>query len=333
VASSEGDAPPLRKKKQVPEHVKNILQRETLVEGDVLEHIPTASDFDVRERASPAQQPAQKKVIKTELYVRGIPWEMEPEDLKKLFAEYRPRNARVLKDKEGVRALGFGFVGFKDEAKAAKAMEGMQGKAVKNQKGRTTNLVISYATEKKKAGGVDLSSKAGRLAYNNRVAQRKKELEGRDMRKTVESIDDMPRRFKAIADRNPGLLETKELANMNNGRLDESDMTPEETEARAQRLVEMFADDGNKIEDVSYTQLAKEKAEEHDREVRKILWAADDDLDEDEDDEDDEGDEDWVFVPDGEDEGDEVYGELKDMDEETEEERRNWEEYKKKKNM
>jgi len=145
-----GDAVPTRKKKAVPQHVQEILQQDSMAEN-VLEQLPTLQDFEpVRKvrREDPGSK-APPKLIKTELYVRGIPYEMDNDGLKELFKVHKPRSSRVMKDKQGRRPLGFGFVTFYNEFKAAEAMAAMNGFAVRNERGIETQLVISYATEKK----------------------------------------------------------------------------------------------------------------------------------------------------------------------------------------
>ena len=155
-----GDAVPTRKKKAVPQHVQEILQQDSMAEN-VLEQLPTLQDFEpVRKvrREDPGSK-APPKLIKTELYVRGIPYEMDNDGLKELFKVHKPRSSRVMKDKQGRRPLGFGFVTFYNEFKAAEAMAAMNGFAVKNERGIETQLVISYATEKKvKVKNRDLST-------------------------------------------------------------------------------------------------------------------------------------------------------------------------------
>jgi RNA recognition motif-containing protein len=155
-----GDAVPTRKKKEVPQHVQEILQQDSMAEN-VLEQLPTLQDFEpVRKvtREDPGSK-APPKIIKTELYVRGIPYEMDNDGLKELFKVHKPRSSRVMKDKQGRRPLGFGFVTFYNEFKAAEAMAAMNGFAVRNERGIETQLVISYATEKKvKVKNRDLST-------------------------------------------------------------------------------------------------------------------------------------------------------------------------------
>lgn len=145
-----GDALPTRKRKEVPKHVQSILQEDSMAEN-VLEGIPSMQDFvPTRKVSREDEKPKAKPVfIKTELYVRGLPWLMDNDGLKELFKLHKPRSARVMKDKLGKKPLGFGFVTFYNEFKAAEAMAAMDGFAIKNDKGVETRLSISYATEKK----------------------------------------------------------------------------------------------------------------------------------------------------------------------------------------
>lgn len=357
-----GDSVPTRKKKAVPQHVQDILQQDSMAES-VLEQLPTLQDFEPVRKVS-REDPASKappKIIKTELYVRGIPYEMDNDGLKELFKVHKPRSTRVMKDKQGRKALGFGFVTFYNEFKAAEAMTAMNGFAVRNERGVETQLSISFATEKKvKVKNRDLSTvritpqprthtqkmpqrsrqqfdspffilqRSGQQKIQDTIAQRKAEIIARDSHKVVMDLRDMPRSFQRLADRNPDMIkelqESVRKGAQDAGRMDDDDvMDMEDAEARALRLVEDFKESGNRIEDVTDRQLRQERDAEEDDEVDKMLYG-----------EIGENDEDWVFVPDGAGGGvdvkdeDDVDDEEDDYPEETEEERAAWIEYKKK---
>mmetsp|Transcript_7312 Transcript_7312/g.14653 ORF Transcript_7312/g.14653 Transcript_7312/m.14653 type:complete len:198 (-) Transcript_7312:768-1361(-) len=49
-------------------------------------------------------------------FVGGLPWKIEDEDLRDIFADFAPDECVVMKDKFNGKSRGFGFVYFKDEA-------------------------------------------------------------------------------------------------------------------------------------------------------------------------------------------------------------------------
>ncbi len=141
-----GDAVPTRKRKDVPKHVKDLLQKETLVQ-DVFEKVSTVQDFVGLQGAQP-----EKKVIKNELYVRGIPFDMDEEGLKQLFSKFKPRYARALKNEDLTKSLGFGFVRFQTAGLAREAMKAMDGMEIPKKDGGYTKIAVSPAfprTERK----------------------------------------------------------------------------------------------------------------------------------------------------------------------------------------
>lgn len=65
------------------------------------------------------------------VYVGNLPWSVDDEGLKKLFAEHGEiEEATVIKDKFSGRSKGFGFVTFKDDESATKAIAEMNEKEV-----------------------------------------------------------------------------------------------------------------------------------------------------------------------------------------------------------
>jgi RNA recognition motif-containing protein len=139
-----GDAVPTRKKKDVPKHVKDFLQKESVVD-DVFENIPTMDDF-VGLQGTKVKK--QKRQMKNEIYVRGIPWEMENEELKEVFAEFKPKLGRAMKTENGTRSLGFGFVLFATEAQAQAAIQAMNGKELPKKDGGVTQIAVSLSFER-----------------------------------------------------------------------------------------------------------------------------------------------------------------------------------------
>jgi len=65
------------------------------------------------------------------IYVGNLPFKIDSETLKGLFSSYGEiEEAIVISDKFSGRSKGFGFVTFKDEAAAQKAIAEMNGKKV-----------------------------------------------------------------------------------------------------------------------------------------------------------------------------------------------------------
>jgi len=65
------------------------------------------------------------------LYVGNLPFSVDDEGLKKLFESYGEiEEATLIKDKFSGRSKGFGFVTFKEEENAKKAMSEMNEKEV-----------------------------------------------------------------------------------------------------------------------------------------------------------------------------------------------------------
>lgn len=65
------------------------------------------------------------------IYVGNLPFSVDDAKLKELFASYGEiEEATVIKDKYSGRSKGFGFVTFKDDAAAQKAISEMNNKEV-----------------------------------------------------------------------------------------------------------------------------------------------------------------------------------------------------------
>jgi len=63
------------------------------------------------------------------LFVGGISWNLDSEDLKEAFAEFgEVLSANIIKDRETQKSRGFGFVEFGTVEEAAAAKEAMDGK-------------------------------------------------------------------------------------------------------------------------------------------------------------------------------------------------------------
>jgi len=68
------------------------------------------------------------------LYVGNLPWSIDDNGLKELFADYDVDDANVIKNKFNNRSKGFGFVTINDEASAKKAMAEMHEKEIDGRK-------------------------------------------------------------------------------------------------------------------------------------------------------------------------------------------------------
>lgn len=80
---------------------------------------------------------------KNKLFVGSLPWAINNDSLRELFAQYGEiTEAVVITDRESGRSKGFGFVTFMNEEDAQKALE-MDGKEVE---GRT--IVVNVAKPK-----------------------------------------------------------------------------------------------------------------------------------------------------------------------------------------
>lgn len=64
------------------------------------------------------------------LYVGNLPWKIDDEGLKELFASYDAEEANVIKDKFSGRSKGFGFVVISDDEMAKKAISELHEKDI-----------------------------------------------------------------------------------------------------------------------------------------------------------------------------------------------------------
>lgn len=75
------------------------------------------------------------------VYVGNLPWSIEDEALKELFAPFGEiEESTIIKDKFSHRSKGFGFITFKDDAAAKKAIAEMNEKEIEGRK-----LVVNEA--------------------------------------------------------------------------------------------------------------------------------------------------------------------------------------------
>ena len=86
--------------------------------------------------------------MSTKLFVGGLPWAMDNNRLKEVFAEFGDvADARVILDRETGRSRGFGFVTYATPEGATKALE-LDGKEVDGRRIR-----VDRAQEKERRGG------------------------------------------------------------------------------------------------------------------------------------------------------------------------------------
>jgi len=64
------------------------------------------------------------------IYVGNLPFSVDEESFKKLFANYEVEEVTLIKDKFSGRSKGFGFITISDEETAKKALAEFNGKNV-----------------------------------------------------------------------------------------------------------------------------------------------------------------------------------------------------------
>ncbi len=64
------------------------------------------------------------------LHVGNLPFAVDDNELKELFADYNPDEVTLIKDKFSGRSKGFGFVTISDDEVAQKAVSELNGKEV-----------------------------------------------------------------------------------------------------------------------------------------------------------------------------------------------------------
>ena len=76
-----------------------------------------------------------KEEINMKVYVGNLPFTVDDEGLKKLFSSYgETEEVTVIKDKFSGRSKGFGFVTFKEDESAKKAISEMNDKEIEGRK-------------------------------------------------------------------------------------------------------------------------------------------------------------------------------------------------------
>lgn len=87
---------------------------------------------------------------KNKLFVGSLPWAINNDSLRELFAQYgEVTEAVVITDRDSGRSKGFGFVTFSNEESAQKALE-MDGKELE---GRKIVVNVAKPRENRSGGG------------------------------------------------------------------------------------------------------------------------------------------------------------------------------------
>jgi cold-inducible RNA-binding protein len=83
------------------------------------------------------------------LFVHGLPPDFNDEELKEMFEAYGTlESAKVILDRETRKSRGFGFVEFKIDAEAEKAIKALDGGSLEGKQ-----LTVKLAEDKPKGGG------------------------------------------------------------------------------------------------------------------------------------------------------------------------------------
>lgn len=97
---------------------------------------------------------------KKKLYVGNLPWSVNDESLKEMFAQYGEiTEATVISDRYTGRSKGFGFVTFATEESAAQAAAEMNDKEIEGRK-----IVVNVAKpreERPRGGGMNRGGGGG----------------------------------------------------------------------------------------------------------------------------------------------------------------------------
>src|SRR4029077_16367328 len=90
-----------------------------------------------------------KIIISMNLFVAGLPFDVDDQELQQIFEEYGTvSSAKVILDKETRKSRGFGFVEMPDDAQAQTAIKGLHEATLE---GRT--LTVKVAEDRKNSSG------------------------------------------------------------------------------------------------------------------------------------------------------------------------------------
>jgi len=68
--------------------------------------------------------------VKNQIFVGGLPWSVDNDNLRETFSKFGNCTARVIMDRETGRSRGFGFVTYDSPKEAGEAIEGMNNKDI-----------------------------------------------------------------------------------------------------------------------------------------------------------------------------------------------------------
>jgi cold-inducible RNA-binding protein len=91
----------------------------------------------------------------TKLYVGGLAYSVNEQELEKLFAEHgKVTSSAVIKDRDTDQSKGFGFIEMSDDAEAKAAMAALNGKEVS---GRSIIVNEARPKEERRSGSFQRS--------------------------------------------------------------------------------------------------------------------------------------------------------------------------------
>ncbi|MDO8301759.1 MAG: RNA-binding protein [Sedimentisphaerales bacterium] len=95
------------------------------------------------------------------IYVGNLPYDLNEEEIKAMFAEFgQVSTVTLIMDRESGRPKGFGFVEMPEEAEGQAAVTALNGKEIK---GRTVRVdKAEPRTERPRGGGGDRGGRGGR---------------------------------------------------------------------------------------------------------------------------------------------------------------------------
>lgn len=105
------------------------------------------------------------------LYIGNLPWSVDEEGLKELFAGYTPDEVALIKDKFSGRSKGFGFVTISDDEAAKKAMSEMNEKEVDGRQIKVTEAT-PMDPDRQRPPRRDFGNRSGGGFNNNRSGGR-----------------------------------------------------------------------------------------------------------------------------------------------------------------
>jgi cold-inducible RNA-binding protein len=97
----------------------------------------------------PASVFLQKILFIMNLFVAGLPYDVDDQELKQIFEEFGAvTSAKVILDKETRKSRGFGFVEMPEKEEAEKAIKGLNGAEMDGR-----SLAVKEAEDRKNSGG------------------------------------------------------------------------------------------------------------------------------------------------------------------------------------